>query len=691
MASRRDYYFRQKVTEAELDAGFNGLEQADFNLAIDHELTGITTGLTVSEAAAPDLTVDVALGTAYSKQGERIRVSGTQNVDCSQDDSGTPTTVAVPGNTKVVSVFIEFDRSLSDPRIDGNSLTVYFQRDESYNFSVIQGAEALIGTEVPPSLDSGKLLLADIRIENGTAQILNAHAVGAYDQIDTTRREDAFKFTGGAVEIVEGSAHDAFDALLTGLNNHIDGLANVHPADEVSFVDSATWRDGTTLGGATVVDDVQEAIDAVVTDLALQGSGNDGGLKVGKYQSGTWHDGTRLATGSLSSQIDAIVSGLAAIAGNGGGDKVGLPARSSGSETLTAGSIYDQVGELLGKIAVNSGFNQLVRCSNFFRGQPFNDTSGPYGDYHAVAFDNEDRWVAVGERSGVGLISSIDNPLAAVAGDWNDEAPDGTSDYLFDVIWAEGLFVAVGRISAAGGAAVETSPDGDTWTARTATGMTTAGDLISSVAYDPETEYFVAVGGTKIIRSADGITWAAASNYPAVTNFQMVASDGSKYLLAVGTSLGGNNIAIFSSDGGDNWSTVFAPGTGTTLYGAAYDAKSRRWFISGSSSSEYFRSNVGGTTFENIPCTITWGFGPQVACDGYGTILYASLGDGIAVSIDGGETFHSVKIGDGTSQMVCAGVKYVAGAFWLFDNDDAPFAWQSLVSFGHAEENITYP
>lgn len=369
MASRRDYYFRQKVTEAELDAGFEGLEQADFNLAIDHDLTGIVTGLGVGEAAAPDLTVDVVLGTAYSKQGERIRVGSTQNVDCSQDDGGTPTTVTTPGNTKVVSVFIEFDRALSDPRIDGNSLTVYFVRAESFAFSVVQGSEAVIGSESPPPLDSGKLLLADIRLENGTTQILNAHTVGAYDQIDTTRREDAFKFTGGTVEIIEGSAYDALDSLLTALNNHIDGAANVHPASEVSYNDTPTWLNGATLDGATAVDDVQEAIAAIMSDLALELTGNSGAHRVGKYQTGAWHDGTVIGSSSISFQIDAIISNLAATSGKGGLDKIGAAAQSSGAESVSVGSIYDQITELLAAIALKAplaGTNVFSGTSNSF-------------------------------------------------------------------------------------------------------------------------------------------------------------------------------------------------------------------------------------------------------------------------------------------------------------------------------------
>lgn len=311
MSNRRDYYFRQKVTEAELDAGFNALEQADFNFSVDNDFTGIVDGMVVSEkSGTPNLSVDVqGPGTAYSKQGERINFSATQNVDVSQDDGGTPTTVGTPGNTKVVSVFIEFDRALSDPRIDGNSLTVYFQRDESFDFSVVQGAEALIGTEVPPPIDVNKTLLADIRIENGTTQILNSHTVGAYDQIDFTRREDAFKFAGGTIEIIKGNAYDSIDSLLAALNDHIDGAANVHPASQVSYSDIPVWLNGQTLDGSTDVDDVQEAIAAVLTDLAKQAAGDSGVHRVGAV--GQTAGTESVATGSVYSQIGQIIASLA--------------------------------------------------------------------------------------------------------------------------------------------------------------------------------------------------------------------------------------------------------------------------------------------------------------------------------------------------------------------------------------------
>jgi hypothetical protein len=299
MADRRDYYFRQKVTEAELDAGFDGLEQADFNLAVDNEFIGVVQGMGVSEkSGTPDLSVDVqGPGTAYSKDGERINFSSTQNVDVSQDDGGTPTTVGTPGNTKVVSVFIEFDRALSDARIDGNSLTVYFQRDESFDFSVVQGAEAAIGAEVPPPLDAGKILLADIRIENGTTQILDSATVGVYDQIDTTtRREDAFKFTGGTVEVTAGTAHDAISDLITKLNLHVDDGDFYH-----AFSAGQNWEDSTSISATTVTG----AIDEIVSDLAGTGAGVSGAHKVGSAEVSSSPES--LSAGDIAGQLSALL------------------------------------------------------------------------------------------------------------------------------------------------------------------------------------------------------------------------------------------------------------------------------------------------------------------------------------------------------------------------------------------------
>ena len=44
MADRVDFYFRQRVSEAELDLAFEQLEQADHDLAADLKIHGIISG-----------------------------------------------------------------------------------------------------------------------------------------------------------------------------------------------------------------------------------------------------------------------------------------------------------------------------------------------------------------------------------------------------------------------------------------------------------------------------------------------------------------------------------------------------------------------------------------------------------------------------------------------------------------------
>ena len=173
MADRKDFYFRQKVTEAELDDAFDGLEEADRNVLTDLGILGVAKGLAVTEESpTPNITVDVETGAAYDQSGQRMNVPSEQNVDVSEDFLMATTDVAGGGNEKIVSVFLEFQRVLSDPRIDGNSNTVFF-RDESFAFKVRQGAEAS-PPATPPPLQANEILLADITRTNGQTQIFDA-------------------------------------------------------------------------------------------------------------------------------------------------------------------------------------------------------------------------------------------------------------------------------------------------------------------------------------------------------------------------------------------------------------------------------------------------------------------------------------------------------------------------------------
>lgn len=339
MANRKDFYFRHNVTESELDAAFNDLEVADFNLSVDHALVGIVEGMGVSEkSGTPDLTVDVAgPGAAYSKQGERIAFNSLQNVDLSVDDGAVSTVVGTPGNSRVISLFVTFDRLLSDPRIDGNSNTVFHVRDESFAFSVVAGAEAVTGLEVPPALDPNKILLADITRDFGQTQLLNA-------DVAVTRREDAYRLTG-TVPVVAGTALAALTLLLTALNQHIDGGAFNHPAADSNYAGGSDWIDATANPAATV----EAQLDKIITDL---GTGTGGAAKLTAADSvATWHDATAVVptVKSIQQFLERVVTQIAdaGIIGNGGADRVGAAAQTVVAEILTSGSIFDQLNEVL--------------------------------------------------------------------------------------------------------------------------------------------------------------------------------------------------------------------------------------------------------------------------------------------------------------------------------------------------------
>lgn len=297
MANRRNYFFRQKVTELELDEGFDDLEDADRNLALDIKVTGVVSGMAVAQrAAGANLTVDVSAGTAYDKAGQRIQFSSTQNVDVSIDENGTSTSVAGAGNSKVISVFAKFRRALTDPRTDGNAATVYFSEAESFTFVVRQSPEAVTPSAVP--LDAEYILLADITRAYGATTITNA----MIDASATNRREEAVKVSGTPHRVQRGRFLDAIADVLGWVNTnentlsgHIGAASNAHAATAISYAGGAFVGAGT----------VEAAIDGVQT--ALQAT--TGGALVGAAATAaTYMFG--LATATVQAQINEIRSYL---------------------------------------------------------------------------------------------------------------------------------------------------------------------------------------------------------------------------------------------------------------------------------------------------------------------------------------------------------------------------------------------
>lgn len=271
MSDRKDFFFRQKVTEAELDAAFSNAEVADRFLASDLGYVGIAAGLVVSQQIVPNLTVQVGgPGVAYDQTGQRISIPSTQNLNCAVDEDSLTTAVVTGGNSRILSIFIEFDRTLSDPRIDGNSNTVYFNRAESFRLNVAAGTEGLVPTA--PSLRSDQILIADITLTFGQTAIVNAN-------ISTTRREWMFKGPAGVVNIAHGTAEEAIAALVNGLTSdavslttHLSDPTAAHAASAIS----------STPAGTLAATTVQAALNELDTEkLALAGGTMSGPINMG--------------------------------------------------------------------------------------------------------------------------------------------------------------------------------------------------------------------------------------------------------------------------------------------------------------------------------------------------------------------------------------------------------------------------
>ncbi|MBE2251886.1 MAG: hypothetical protein IAE78_20290 [Myxococcus sp.] len=296
MADRLDYYFRQRVTEAELDLGFSLLEKALHNLAADLRIYGVVSGGVPSpHSPVPDLSIDLtAPARAYDNLGQRLFFGTGQTVDCSTDLSGIPTDVSTAGNERWLGVFLRFKRLLSDPRTDGNSQQVFFRRDESFELVVRQAAEGAAGAAPKMALQPDELLLCDVRRRPGQTQVVST-------DIDTSRRQ-AFVFVqGSSVGITTvgwnalspgtptvQAALDAIDAVLT---DHFDGTAHRHAATKVDYAPH----------GMVAATTVQGAIDELVDDLA--GAGGSAAVGAG----GVPGNPNPLGPGSVASQLGALL------------------------------------------------------------------------------------------------------------------------------------------------------------------------------------------------------------------------------------------------------------------------------------------------------------------------------------------------------------------------------------------------
>ena len=394
---RKFFYFKQPVAYTEMNAAFDGAENALFALAVDWGLTGIISGLApVQNPAGADMHVQVTAGLGYDELGERIQVLTPQLVNLAVDSNSVSTAVPTSGQSRIVSVFIEFERALSDPRTDGNSATVYFEHAESFQFVVTQGV-ASSSTPTPPSIPSNQVLLADVTLVFGQTAIHTADISYARVTIaptpgapaaDTT---SASAHTGTYVSTTAGNVQNQLNELCDGVNTGIaDAVACWDNSAVVAVHDftasgSMTVPAGCTMlwieacgggggggGGASSVTTTNTMAypggggsgaplsigsmvvapgDTINVVIGVGGGGGTAGVSFGS--------GTGGSNGGSTTVTDATSSLAMTAVGGGGGNGGGTAAGTTGGPAFTpgggaVGTTYSAPGGVTGVLQVTT-------------------------------------------------------------------------------------------------------------------------------------------------------------------------------------------------------------------------------------------------------------------------------------------------------------------------------------------------
>lgn len=427
--NRKNYYFGQLVSDTELDDGFGYCEDADHIMSVDHGWTGIASGLSVVQVGGGNLTVDVSSGVAYDQTGQRIAVVGTQNVDMSVDEDSISTAVSGGGNSKIVSLFVKFKRVLTDVRIDDNAINVYFDEAESFEFHVIQGAEA--GSPTPPPLESDMILLADITRSFGDSTISTA------DISLIGRRQDRIVVAGSPFSVRRGQVNDAISDLL----GYINGISGSTAAG-ISYAGGGAWAGGTSPTNPAT--DVEAQLDKIIGDLAATTGSASGAHRIG---SATIAGSPAIASGTLYAQLQALKLAVNLEYGGGnswaGGSSATNPAATIEAQLdkiivdLSATTAGASGAHRLGCAAIGSnGATNLHAMLTTIDGRNVykdSDTTYTSGTIQHLSRLQYIAGVTGGEEKRIHLLTDVNQSVDHAFDIYEIPAVSGTRTYSFDV------------------------------------------------------------------------------------------------------------------------------------------------------------------------------------------------------------------------------------------------------------------
>lgn len=223
-----------------------------------------------------------------------------------------------------------------------------------------------------------------------------------------------------------------------------------------------------------------------------------------------------------------------------------------------------------------------------------------------------------------GALGSVDDvydkgmSLKASPADWSDTSTFAGITDARALCFGDGLWVAGGT----GG--TETSPDGETWTART-TGIQAQG-----IAYSPELDLFVAVQGSTgtndIETSPDGITWTARNSGVAQILNAVAWCPNAGLFVAVG-----NAGTCLTSPTGTTWTSRTSQFGGTHIWGVVEGAD----IIVIVGEDGKVSSSPDGITWTTRTSLFAAGEHLYAAVYGVGRFVIGGHGGNIATSVDG--------------------------------------------------------
>lgn len=229
---RRNWYTGQLVTEGRMDTAFSDVETAVWRSKSDFTLRGVLSGHVVAADSPASLDVVISGGTSYTPDGKRCFSVGDTTLDCSLDVDGISTNVVGVSSSKIISVFVVFDRNITTPEYDVTNSLVYTIEEESIGFEVVQGNE-VASPSIPtaPALRGDAVLLCDITLVAGQTTITSGDiSTDRRQSLVVLTRADGSKIHNGTVE---GAVQDVLDILE-------EDLAAKRPAYQVGPNGNAT-------------------------------------------------------------------------------------------------------------------------------------------------------------------------------------------------------------------------------------------------------------------------------------------------------------------------------------------------------------------------------------------------------------------------------------------------------------------